>query len=533
MTERRALLALPALLGAIAVACASQGDGPTRAEPDADTAPPADAGAVIDGAGTADAASDGTGDASARPDEGADVGARDGSVGAEVFTAADVPADAPGLRDATVTDVPAPQDVQPADVPATPPPRSGGYYASTRTTRGTVDANLTSYQYAPAFVFDGGLYHYFACVGVAGDWIQHKSASTLAGLATAPFRTVLSPSPGENHTCDPAVVRGADGRWYLHYSNTPGGMYTDAGVAVASRPEGPYTRISTDLLGHYSGLGAGQYGRGQTTVTLGPDGGWYMAFTNQIAPLEPNGIVILRSPDPSFARTRTEVARFDASEIGGWSTQLSYDPQSGRFVFIEPAGAVGFLVTSYDTTFHRVAQETLPLPPGAGVPGEGQAFLTDSNGRLLTTSPDANGSLVVVGATNGPARGGLPRWITGPNEWRTFRVDPLGVVDLVAALPGSVRVAGWSYDPNDRGWSIDTHIYVGLPGGASRVGTNDRATRVPRPDVNAAEGTTGAHGFDVTIPTALRGAVEVCTAAINVGSGTNTWLACRTVTVAN
>ena len=70
-------------------------------------------------------------------------------------------------------------------------------------------------------------------------------------------------------------------------------------------------------------------------------------------------------------------------------------------------------------------------------------------------------------------------------------------------------------------------------GGASRVGTNDGATRVPRADVNAAEGTTGVHGFDVTIPTALRGPVEVCTAAINVGSGTNTWLACRTVTVAN
>ena len=51
--------------------------------------------------------------------------------------------------------------------------------------------------------------------------------------------------------------------------------------------------------------------------------------------------------------------------------------------------------------------------------------------------------------------------------------------------------------------------------------------------MNAAEGTTGAHGFDATIPTALRGAVEVCTAAINVGSGTNTWLACRPVTVAN
>ncbi len=518
ITLRRALLALPALLGALTVACASPGDTPTSEEPDADTSPTTDAGEAMDLAAASDTAPVATMDAPARPDVGRDVGVQDSSRDTGVSTAADVPAVA---------------DVRIVDVPVTPPPRSGGYYASTRSAHGTVDANLTSYQYAPAFVFDGGRYHYFACVGVAGDWIQHKSATTLAGLAATPFRTVLSPSPGENHTCDPAVVKGADGRWYLHYSNTPGGTYTDAGVAVADRPEGPYTRISTDLLGHYSGLAAGQYGRGQTTVTLGPDGAWYMAFTNQIAPMEPNSVVILRSPDPSFARTRTEVARIDPGEIGGWSTQLSYDPPSGRFVFIEPAGAAGFLVTSFDAGFHRVAQETLALPPGAGVPGEGQAFLTDSDGHLLTTSADANGSLVVVGATNGPERGGLPRWITGPNEWRTFRVDPLGVVDLVAPLPGSVRVAGWSYDPNDRGWSIDTHIYVGLPGGASRVGTNDGATRVPRADVNAAEGTTGVHGFDVTIPTALRGPVEVCTAAINVGSGTNTWLACRTVTVAN
>ena len=421
-------------------------------------------------------------------------------------------------------------DASTADVP---PPTPAHFYNSTRSNHGTVDANTRSYEYAPAFVYDGGLYHYFACVGVSGDYVQHKSATTLAGLASAPLQTVLSPSPGENHNCDPAVVRGTDGQWYLHYSNTPGGMYTDAGVAVASRPEGPYTKISMDLLGHYSGLAAGEYGRGQTTVTLGPDGAWYMAFTNQIEPLERHAFVVLRSPDPTFANTRTEVARIDPGEVGGWSPQMSFDPQTNHFVFIEPAGANGFVVTSFDTTFHRVAQEMLPLPPGAGEPGEGQAFVTDAQGRLLTTSPDANGSLVVGGATVGPARNGFPTSITGANEGRTFRVDPLGVVDSVTPSHGTVRVAGWSFDPNDRAWSLPTHIYVGLPDGSMRVGTNNGPTMVARPDVNAAEGTTGTHGFDVTITTPLRGAVQVCTAAINIGSGNNTWLECRTVTVAD
>ena len=132
-------------------------------------------------------------------------------------------------------DVPAARDVLfTFDAAASPPPDAlavtdlaaprepAGYYASTRRARGVVDANTTAYEYAPAFVFDGARYHYFACVGVNGDYIQHKSATTLAGLATAPLRTVLSPLAGENHTCDPSVVRGGDGRWYLHYSKTVG-----------------------------------------------------------------------------------------------------------------------------------------------------------------------------------------------------------------------------------------------------------------------------------------------------------------------
>lgn len=518
---------VPALL--VAGACG------TRAE---ELVPDDDVPAVQDAPGAIDAGTPHPEDALPAP-EGpaqADVPAHadvpDVSVLSDVSTPRDLPVagDRPPPSDsASPRDVPAPMP----DVPIPAPREPAGYYASTRSARGVVDPNTTSYEYAPAFVYDGARYHYFACVGVNGDYIQHKSAATVAGLASAPLRTVLSPLAGENHTCDPSVVRGGDGRWYLHYSNTPGGTYTGAGVAVAARPEGPYARITTDLLGRYNNLAPGQYGRGQTTVALGPDGQWYMAFTNQIAPLEPNSIVVLRSPDPSFAQTRTEVARFDASLIGGWSTHLSWDPQRGRWVFLEPAGAAGLIVTSFDTAFRRVAQETLTLPPGAGAPGEGQAFLTDPSGRLLSNSPGAEGSLLVAGATVGPPRNGFPTWITGPNEWRSYRVWPVGVVDAVVPLPGAVRVAGWSYDPNDRAWSIDTHVYVGQPGGAMRTGTNDGPTRVPRPDVNAAEGVSGAHGFDLTIRTALRGPVEVCAAAINVGSGDNTWLDCRTITVGN
>ncbi|MCA9600441.1 MAG: hypothetical protein KC417_00370, partial [Myxococcales bacterium] len=363
----------------------------------------------------------------------------------------------------------------PPPPPPPPPPQPLNYYKSTVSLSGVVDVNNQTYMYAPALVYADGLYHYYACVGVSGDWIMHKAASSVTGLAAAQWNAVLIPDPDENHNCDPSIIRGTDGNWYLHYSNTPGGQYTDAGVAVSNHPGGPYLKITKNLLGHYSNLSPGQYGRGQTSVTRGPDGAYYMAFTNQIAPLEPNGIVILKSSEPSFSKSRTEVARLDVNDVGGWSTHLSYDPQSKYFVFVEPAGEAGFSVTSFNTSWKRVRREILPRPPGAGVPGEGQAILTDAEGRIITDSPGANGNLTIVGATSGPNRG-YPTHITGPNQWHAFRVNPTGVVDQVAGLAGKVRVTGWSFDPNDVGFALDTHVYI--KSGGTQEGTNLGATDV-------------------------------------------------------
>jgi hypothetical protein len=41
------------------------------------------------------------------------------------------------------------------------------------------------------------------------------------------------------------------------------------------------------------------------------------------------------------------------------------------------------------------------------------------------------------------------------------------------------------------------------------------------------------HGFAAVIPTDQRGDLQVCIAAINIGSGDNEWLACTTATVTN
>nr|MBP9113408.1 hypothetical protein [Polyangiaceae bacterium] len=212
--------------------------------------------------------------------------------------------------------------------------------------------------------------------------------------------------------------------------------------------------------------------------------------------------------------------------------QLSYDPKTDHFLFIEPAGTFGFLVTSYDRNFKRLGQETLPLPPNGAEPGEGQAFLTDASGRLISESLDAHGTLLVAGATVGPPRGGIPVHVTGANQWRAYRVNPVGIVDTVEAAAGAVRVAGWSFDPNDPGVPLVTHIYLNQAGGTP-AGTNAGLTDLPRPDVNSSQGATGNHGFNVTIPTNLRGQVDVCVAAINIGAGDNEWIGCKSVTVSN
>lgn len=98
---------------------------------------------------------------------------------------------------------------------------------------------------------------------------------------------------------------------------------------------------------------------------------------------------------------------------------------------------------------------------------------------------------------------------------------PVGSLDGVAVSGGSATVAGWAFDPNSPGTSIQTHIYVN---GAGYPFVADGG----RPDVNAAYGITGSHGFSVTVPL-QSGSNNVCAYSIGVASGNNTSMGCRTV----
>jgi hypothetical protein len=103
--------------------------------------------------------------------------------------------------------------------------------------------------------------------------------------------------------------------------------------------------------------------------------------------------------------------------------------------------------------------------------------------------------------------------------------DPFGNLEVVAAGPRSIRVAGWMIDP-DSASPIDVHVYVNGGWGGAGVANRERL------DVGAAyPGYGSVHGFDLVVPAAA-GLQTVQVYAINVGPGsTNPLVGTRSVLV--
>lgn len=100
--------------------------------------------------------------------------------------------------------------------------------------------------------------------------------------------------------------------------------------------------------------------------------------------------------------------------------------------------------------------------------------------------------------------------------------SPIGVVDVVTAVPGAFTVSGWVADPNSAE-SIGVHVYV------SGVGYPFVADLL-RTDVAASYPTLGGrHGFTVTVPVTSEGPNDICVYGINVGAGGNWQLSCTRV----
>ena len=103
---------------------------------------------------------------------------------------------------------------------------------------------------------------------------------------------------------------------------------------------------------------------------------------------------------------------------------------------------------------------------------------------------------------------------------------PFGSFDSVAGSFGSMRIRGWTIDPNTTS-AVTINVYVDGAGAAIAV------ANTARPDVDAAYPQSGTnHGFDLTLA-ATTGTHTVCIYAINQLAGTsNPLIGCKSVTVA-
>jgi len=110
--------------------------------------------------------------------------------------------------------------------------------------------------------------------------------------------------------------------------------------------------------------------------------------------------------------------------------------------------------------------------------------------------------------------------------------DPVFNLERIEGGAGKVTVVGWCFDPDNPSASLPVHVYVGgYSSTAGAEGNGDIVANVYRPDVNAAYGITGNHGFSVTFDTNKRGNQIVSVYAINTPTGYNPTIGYKTVNI--
>lgn len=195
------------------------------------------------------------------------------------------------------------------------------------------------------------------------------------------------------------------------------------------------------------------------------------------------------------------------------------------------------------------------------VPSYADAYITDPNGtttgyRMTANVPRPDVDAVTgLGSAHGfdyQVKATVPGaykacvYAIGQNSnvllsCKTIKVDaspvPLGSYDSLSVIQApnaaNFQVTGWALDPSQPATSIPVQVSV-----RSADGTNpsySSTANMKRPDVNAALGTVGDHGFQVSVPLSRAGSYTVCATAIGVAplSEGNTLLGCRTVNVAS
>ena len=101
---------------------------------------------------------------------------------------------------------------------------------------------------------------------------------------------------------------------------------------------------------------------------------------------------------------------------------------------------------------------------------------------------------------------------------------PQGKLEITNGGNGTVRVAGWAFDPDTPTQPIAIHVYIGGNSGNSSAECHGIEANLSRPDVGSAFQNLGIgnnHGFDATIKTNKTGTQPIYIYAINSKYGGN------------
>jgi hypothetical protein len=219
---------------------------------------------------------------------------------------------------------------------------------------------------------------------------------------------------------------------------------------------------------------------------------------------------LLTAPAPAKVRVR------------GWAADADAKTQSIA-VHVYVGGKSGSGAEGHAITANLSRSDVSSAYPGYG----------DKHGFDATFTTSRRGSTEVC--TYAINVGGGANALIGCKTVTIASPDPFGNVDiLTSASPGTVKVAGWSADPDQPTTPTRVHVYIGGRSGAAGAEGHAFTADRSRPDVGTRHpGYGDQHGFSVTLTTAKRGSQQVCTYAINLGElGSNVLLGCGTVDIA-
>ena len=295
-----------------------------------------------------------------------------------------------------------------------------------QTSRDVLILHRQSYNYAPAIIRDGSVYHLYWCAGVAGDYILHLAAPKPDGPWSTPRADIALQPTGSAadfdglHTCDPNVLK-VGGTFYLYYTGEAkdGGLST-IGVA-ASRDGAHFERanggkpIVVPAMSNPAWAASHlTYGAGQPAATyIAPY--VYLSFTDSTGSggNKGNGAgqYVLRSKDPTFTRDIEELSatgwaprrpgehKADYGYLESFGLDLAYDPPTG-LIFAASDRVAGHtsLFAIDPRTFATVATGDIALDWH-----EGPAMLANADKSTLPRRECARIDIDVVAAEGASA----------------------------------------------------------------------------------------------------------------------------------